>query len=241
PIQAPEELTAKYERKLAADSSQKNATYAAMVESVDTGIGRLMETLDRLQLADRTIVIFFSDNGGLADVTNNAPLRAGKQYLYEGGIRVPLIVKWPGVVQPGTTCDVPVISHDLFPTIVEMAGRDVESLEDLDGVSLRPLLAGDAALPERSLYWYYPHYGRRPGAAVREGDLKLIEWYDPPGVELYNVARDISETSDLAAQQPEQVERLQGKLADWLTDVRATRHTANPNFRPRAEPASPSR
>ncbi|MGE0375329.1 MAG: sulfatase [Planctomycetaceae bacterium] len=234
PIQAPADLTAKYQRKLATDSSQKNATYAAMIERVDTGIGLVMDTLDRLELAERTVVIFFSDNGGLSQVTNNAPLREGKQFLYEGGLRVPLIVKWPGVVEAGTTCDVPVISHDLFPTIVEVAGLNVDTLTDLDGVSLRPLLTSDGELPSRTLYWYYPHYARRPGAAVRDGDLKLIEWYDPPGVELYNIADDLSETNNLAPQLPTRAAELRADLTRWLSDINATLHTPNANFRPSA-------
>ncbi len=231
PIQAPAELTAKYEQKLATDSSQKNPAYAAMIESVDTGVGRLLAALDRLQLTERTIVVFFSDNGGLSKVTNNAPLREGKQFLYEGGLRVPLIVKWPGRVEEGTTCNVPVISHDLFPTIVEMAGRRATDFADLDGVSLLPLLTGGGQLPDRKLYWYYPHYARHPGAVLRDGDLKFIEHYDPPSVELYNMADDLSETHDLTDQMPERAAQMQDELHDWLARIDATLHTPNPNFR----------
>ncbi len=235
PIEAPESMTAKYARKLASDSSQKNAEYAAMIESVDDGLGRILDTLDRLHLTDNTVVVFFSDNGGLSRVTNNAPLREGKQFLYEGGIRVPLIVKWPGTVKAGTTCDVPVISHDLFPTIVDMTGLAPAEDADLDGVSLKPLLKQTGNLPDRKLYWYYPHYARHPGAIVRDGDLKLIEHYDPPRVELYNIADDLSELHDLADKMPERVSQMRDDLNDWLTHVGATRHTQNPRFKPTSE------
>ncbi len=230
PIEAPQQITAKYERKFATDSSQKNAEYAAMIQSVDDGIGRIMQTLDRLQLAENTVVVFFSDNGGLSQVTNNAPLREGKQFLYEGGIRVPLIIKWPGHVDSGTTCDVPVISHDLFPTIVELAGSQASESKALDGVSLLPLLKQSGDLPERKLYWYYPHYARHPGAVVRDGNLKLIEHYDPPNVELYNIAEDLSESHDLADEMPKQVKQMRSDLEAWLTKIDATRHTLNPDL-----------
>lgn len=231
PIEAPESITAKYERKLKSDSSQKNAEYAAMIESVDDGLGRILDTLDRLELTENTVIVYFSDNGGLSRVTNNAPLREGKQFLYEGGIRVPLIIKWPGHIEPGTTCDVPVISHDLFPTMMEMAGRDTAEFADLDGVSLLPLLTRSGSLPDRKLYWYYPHYARKPGSIVRDGDYKLIEHYDPPSVELYNIADDLSETNDLASAMPQLVEQMRADLDTWLKNIKATRHTANPQFR----------
>ncbi len=206
-----------------------------MIESVDDGIGRFMQTLNRLQLTDNTVVIFFSDNGGHSSVTNNAPLREGKQFLYEGGIRVPLVVKWPGHIKPGTTCDVPVISHDLFPTMMEMAGRDTADFTDLDGVSLLPLLTGSGSLSDRKLYWYSPHYARKPGSIVRDGDFKLIEHYDPPSVEMYNVGDDLSESHDLAGEMPKRVAAMRHDLDQWLTRINATRHTPNPRLRPTSE------
>jgi len=226
PIQAPEDLVARY-AAVSEEERSSDPVYAAMVESVDTGVGRLVATLERLGLAENTLLVVFSDNGGLSEVTSNAPLRAGKQTLYEGGLRVPLIVRWPGRVRPGSVSDVPVISHDLFPTLVEAAGLE-PSVPDLDGLSLLPLLQEVGTLPERPLFFYYPQYARRPGAVVLESPYKLIEHYDPPGVELYDLSRDLGEESDLAAQQPERVEAMRGRLEAWLDEVKAIRHTANP-------------
>lgn len=232
PLQAPRDLIAKYEAKLKTDRSQKNAIYAAMIESVDTGVGRVLATLDRLKLAENTVVILFSDNGGLSRVTNNAPLRGGKQELYEGGIRVPLIVKWPGHVPEKSTSAQPVISHDLFPTLLDLAGEETPTPTQLDGLSLTGLLNGGEIFPQRRLVWYYPHYARRPGAVVRDGDYKLIEHYDPPQVELYNLAEDPSETTNLAEQQQTRVETMRGQLRDWLKSRRVIMHTKNPGFQP---------
>ncbi len=232
PLQAPAPLVEKYAARIRAGGPAMNATYAAMLESVDRGVGRVLDTLDRLGLDDRTVVIFFSDNGGLSSVTSNAPLRGGKQQLYEGGIRVPLIVKWPGRVTANTSNQDPVISDDLYPTIVEVAGDQARPGAPLDGRSLVPLLTLEGRWEPRTLFWYYPHYARRPGAVVREGDYKLIEFYDPPEVELYDLAEDPHEATDLAGQMPEEVARLREKLRAWLTDTGAILHTANPDFRP---------
>jgi arylsulfatase A-like enzyme len=198
-------------------------------------VGRILETLERLDLAENTLLIVFSDNGGLSEVTSNAPLRAGKQTLYEGGLRVPLIVRWPGHVRPGSRSDTPVISHDLFPTLVEAAGLDA-SVPDLDGVSLLRLLEESGTLEERPLFFYYPHYARRPGAVVREGSYKLIEHYDPPGVELYDLARDLGEETDLASAMPERVELMRAQLERWLDGVGAIRHRPNPEAAAGARP-----
>jgi arylsulfatase A len=230
PLQAPRPLVEKYEQKLLRDTSGKNATYGAMVETVDQSLGRVLATLERHGLSDNTIVVFFSDNGGLSSATNNAPLRAGKQQLYEGGIRVPLIVRWPGQVPAGEVSDLPVISHDLYPTFAELAGSAARPGKT-DGRSLVPLLTGGEELPERALYWYYPHYAKRPGAVVRDGDWKLIEFYDPPAVELYHLGVDLGEEQDLAERHPARVAAMRGQLAHWLADVGATLHTPNPAFR----------
>jgi arylsulfatase A-like enzyme len=240
PIQAPKPLVNKYRQKLKRDTSQKNATYAAMIDSVDQNVGRLLETLDRLKLVEDTLVIFVSDNGGLSDVTNNAPLREGKQTLYEGGIRVPLIVRWPGKFKPNATDDTPVHSDDLFPTILDaVAAKPIPNVP-LDGQSLKPLLTQTGKLPRRNLYWYYPLYARRPGAVVRDGDYKLIEHYDPPQIELFNVADDLSETKNLAPQMPDRVNAMHADLDNWLSAVNAIRHTPNPDHQPKkkSEPSS---
>lgn len=230
PMAAPAPLVRKYEARLRKDASGKNATYGAMVESVDQSVGRVLDVLDELSLANNTIVIFFSDNGGVQSLTRNDPLRGGKQQLYEGGLRVPLIVRWPEHVRPASISDETVTSDDLFPTLAEIAGVPANPDLSLDGKSLLPVLEESASLPERTLYWYYPHYARRPGAVVREGSLKLIEFYDPPAVELYDLARDIGETRNLADERPEKVRQLRRKLTSWLLEVGATLHTPNPAF-----------
>ncbi len=231
PLQAPKELVDKYREKLKTDKTQKSAVYAAMIESVDTGVGRILETLKRLELDENTVVIFFSDNGGMSRATNNAPLRGAKQDLYEGGIRVPLIVKWPGRIPADSTSEVPVISHDLLPTMLDLAEQIDRQPKHLDGVSLAPLLTQSAALPDRTLYWYYPHYARRPGSVVRRGDYKLIEHYDPPSVELYNLADDLSETSDLSHTMPDRVRAMRADLQEWLAASGTIMHTKNPHAR----------
>ena len=230
PLEAPQRLVEKYEEKLRRDPTGKNATYGAMVETVDQSLGRVLATLEQNGLSENTVVIFFSDNGGLSNVTDNAPLRGGKQQLYEGGIRVPLIVRWPGHVPAGAVSDAPVISHDLYPTLVDVVGPATRP-GATDGVSLLPLLTRLKALPERTLFWYYPQYARRPGAVVRTGDYKLIEFYDPPATELYNLGRDLGETDDLASRQPGRVEEMREHLTAWLAEIGATLHTPNPAFR----------
>ena len=200
-----------------------------MIESVDESVGRVLETLHRLKLSNNTLVVFFSDNGGVSRITNNAPLRGGKQTLYEGGLRVPLIVKWPGLTKPKTICDTPVHSDDLFPTVMEISGGLNTVTHELDGQSLVPLLTDKGRFSKRPLYWYYPHYARRPGYAIRDSDFKLIEHYDPPSVELFNIAADRSESENVADRFPERVSHLQKQFRQWLDSVDATLHTENPN------------
>lgn len=165
--QAPPALVKKYQRKLAADGAPKSAVYAAMVENLDSNVGRLLEAIEQLGLAQDTLVIFTSDNGGASVATNNHPLRQGKGYLYEGGVRVPLIVKWPGKVRPGTQSDVPVIGYDLLPTILEMTGISIDSEHELDGRSLVPVLTGSGALARRRLYFRSP-----PPQSPQEQDVE---------------------------------------------------------------------
>jgi arylsulfatase A-like enzyme len=231
PLEAPEALVRKYEAKLERDDSQFSPEYAGMIESLDTGIGRILAAIDQRGWTDNTIVLFTSDNGGTTRATRNTPLRSGKGFLYEGGIRVPLIVRWPGRVPEGQSTNVPAISHDLFPTVVEMIGATGGS-RPLDGSSLVPVLEG-GTLSRQSLYWYYPHYSpqaKRPGGAIRDGDFKLIENYDPAGFELFNLADDPSEENDLASKMEEKVVELEQKLETWLASVEARQHTDNPNY-----------
>ncbi|MEZ5966738.1 MAG: sulfatase-like hydrolase/transferase [Planctomycetota bacterium] len=233
PIQAKEEVAAKYAAK-ATSGAQRNAKYAAMVESVDDAMGRVLAALDEHGLSERTLVIFTSDNGGLLGPTDNAPLRSGKGFPYEGGIRVPLLMRWPGVVEAGRLSHVPAGSVDLFATV--LAAAEVPAGErTLDGVSLLPHLRGaEVEPPARPLFWHFPHYRDPvpPYGIVRDGDWKLIVWYEGPTFELYDLAHDLSEKRDLAGAQPERVERMHGMLRDHLAGAGAKLPRANPAYVP---------
>jgi arylsulfatase A len=217
---------------------QENPTYAAMLESLDESVGRVVAAIEKAGIADRTVVIFTSDNGGLATregpltpATNNAPFREGKGWLYEGGIRVPLIVRWSGHVQPGVDAT-PAWSGDLLPTVLGLCG--VVDPVRRDGENLASLLTGGTPLSPRALYWHYPHYsnqGGRPGGAVRVPGFKLIEDYETGRRELYDV-RDVSETNNLAAMLPSKVDELAAQLAAWRKAVGAEMPTPNPDYRP---------
>lgn len=247
PLQARRDLEDRYRAKPSNGSPQHNPIYAAMIQSVDEGIGRLIKRLDQLGLADRTAIVFTSDNGGLSvkegpntPSTSNSPLRAGKGYLYEGGIRVPLIVTWPGVSRPGSTCDAPVSGQDLHPTILQMAGVTPAAGQIIDGESLVPLLKGTGNLRRDAIYWHYPHYsnqGGKPGGAIRQGNLKFIEWYEDGRGELYDLAADPGERTDLAAARPSDATRLRDRLARWRESVAAQMPTPNPDYRVPPDPA----
>jgi arylsulfatase A-like enzyme len=240
PVQAKKDLIAKYQAKAKANQEQKNPVYAAMVESVDDSVGRIMKKLEERKIADRTIVIFMSDNGGVSfpgrtspPATSNAPLRSGKGYLYEGGIREPLIIKWPATVTPGSVCQVPVSSVDFFPTILEMAGGKTDAKQILDGVSLVSLLKQSGPCQREAVYWHYPHYhgyGGKPSGAIRKGDFKLIEFYEDGKLELYNLNDDLGEKVDLAAKMPDKAKELHQMLKDWRKSVNAQMPTPNPDF-----------
>jgi arylsulfatase A-like enzyme len=213
-----------------------------MVESMDHSVGRLLDALDRLGIADNTIVLFSSDNGGLSvkegphtPATTNAPLRAGKGYLYEGGIRVPLLIRWPGVTRPGSVRSDVVSSIDFLPTLCEAAGVEPTPSGPIDGISLVPLLRDPTArLEPRSLFWHYPHFsnqGGRPGAALRGGDWKLIEFYETNKAELYNLAEDVGESFDLAERFPDKVRSLRDELRRWRREVNANMPKPNPDYR----------
>jgi len=206
---------------------QNHAVYAGMVEAMDTAVGIVLDRLDRLGLAENTVVFFMSDNGGLStsegSPTSNVPLRAGKGWLYEGGVREPMIVRAPGVTRPGSACPEPVISTDFYPTMLELAGLPLRPRQHVDGTSFVPLLEG-RKMTRGPIYWHYPHYGNQggaPGGAVRDGDWKLIEWYEDGRLELFNLRDDIGEQKNLAAAMPEKARELQKMLADWRRSVGA--------------------
>lgn len=204
---------------------QEHAVYGGMVEAMDQAVGKVLDGLDDLGLADNTVVVFTSDNGGLSTSeghpTSNLPLRAGKGWLYEGGIREPLIIRWPGVTQAGTQSDQTVTSVDYFPTIASIAGIDTPAQ---DGVDLVPLLRSESPLAERPLFWHYPHYGNQggsPGSAVRLSDWKLLEFFEDGEVELYNLAEDVGEENEVGERYPEIRDRLLGILREWRDEVGA--------------------
>ena len=258
PLQSKKELTEKYRAKAEAlpqndgnewlpernsftRQRQDQPVYAGMVQSTDESVGRVMQKLDELGLTENTIVIFMSDNGGLSTLykrksgpTSNVPLRAGKGWLYEGGIREPMIVKWPGVVQPGSVCDVPVVSTDFYPTMLEMTGLPLKPQQHKDGLSLVPLLKQEGGLNRKALFWHFPHYhgsGSKPSGAVRAGDYKLIEWFEDGKIELYNLKNDLGEKHDLAKKMPDKAEELKQMLHAWRKRVDAKMPRPNPDWK----------
>jgi arylsulfatase A-like enzyme len=240
PLQARQKLVERYKAKIRPDVAQNDPVYAAMVQSVDEAVGRLMRKLEALGISDRTVIFFNSDNGGVRYegrskkyVTSNAPLRAGKGHLYEGGIREPLIVKWPGVVKPGTTCDTVVGSVDYFPTIREMAS--VKPRAGVDGMSIVPLLKQTGAPKREAIFWHYPHYSNQggvPAGAVRKGDYKLIEFYEDGRLELFNLKDDVSEQRNLVQREPAKARELHTLLKRWRASVRASEPRPNPAYDP---------
>lgn len=250
PLQAPSDLIKKYNRKaerlpngpefaseeqvLPIDKErlvrirQRHATYAAMVEAMDAQVGRILDRLQELGLTDKTVVILTSDNGGLStsegSPTSNLPLRGGKGWVYEGGIREPFLIRWPGFVAPGTVCHTPVMSTDFYPTILQIADMPALPEQHLDGVSLVPLLQQRGDIQRDALYWHYPHYSNQggfPGGAIRVGDYKLIERYEDGRVQLFNLQTDIGERDDLAADEPQRVAKMRASLHEWYKKVDA--------------------
>lgn len=215
---------------------QDHAVYAGMVEAMDSAVGAVLDTLERLELEDNTLVFFMSDNGGLStsegSPTSNVPLRGGKGWIYEGGIREPMMIRAPGVTQAGSVVDHPVTSTDFFPTILELAGLPLQPERHLDGKSLVSLLR-DEPFQRGPIYWHYPHYGNQGGApsgAVREGDWKLIEWYENGRLELFNLRQDIGERYNLAELQPGKRDRLAALLKDWRKRAGVRMPANNPNY-----------
>lgn len=240
PIEAKEAIAAAYRAKADDASLQHNPEYAAMIASVDQSVGRVTDKLHELGIEDNTVVVFFSDNGGLMGnaryphVTSNDPLRAGKGTAYEGGVREPLIVRWPEVTEPGSVCNEVVTSVDFYPTLLDIAGVAGADGRTPDGVSLTPLLRGGDTLGREAVYWHYPHYhnqGATPFGAVRRGDYRLIEFYEDGRTELYNLAEDIGETRDLSASMPGLTRELRDMLHRWREEVGAQMPRPNPDYR----------
>lgn len=220
-------------------SRQDNPNFASMVAAVDDSVGEILAALDEQGLADNTVVCFFSDNGGLCTKprpgpTSNLPLRSGKGWLYEGGVREPTIIRAPGVTTPGSVSDTPIVSMDFFPTMLDLARLPPMPNTHNDGVSLVPVLKNSTRPIERSLFWHYPHYHGStwtPGASIRHGDWKLIQFYEHDKAELYNLKHDPGEQVDLASSEPRLVEQLSDKLRQWQRDMNANMPQPNPNFR----------
>jgi len=249
PIQGRKDLIEKYKAKPPTEH-HNNAAYAAMIESVDDSVGAVLKTLDRLTLTEKTFVVFFSDNGGHMGATSNHPLRGAKGMLYEGGIREPMIVKWPGVTQSGSTCHEPVIGIDFYPTLLEITGAEKPDGYVLDGLSLVPLLKDpNGKLDREAIFWHFPCYlqgsgGRdpekplrtAPAGAIRMGDWKLIEYFEDGGLELFNLKDDISEQHNLSDDMPVKAKQLHDAMEAWRTQVDAPIPTTpNPDYDAAAE------
>tara|TARA_B100001175_G_C19514506_1_gene646329 strand:+ start:5906 stop:7474 length:1569 start_codon:yes stop_codon:yes gene_type:complete len=229
---------------------QDNVEFAGMVESMDESLGRIMKKLKELELDQNTVVIFYSDNGGMSAAnfyfpdreiskkeidkafsTSNLPLRGGKGWMYEGGIRVPLIIKWPVKGLQGVVSNVPVTSPDFFPTIIEMIGLEAENNNQKEGISMVPLLKGDQKLEREAIYWHFPHYSNHgnqsPGGVIRSGDYKLLEYYENNTIQLFNLAEDPGEQNDLSTKEPERVNKLRLLLTNWRKNVNAKMMSPN--------------
>ena len=265
PLQAKPELIAKFKAKPAV-GGHNNPTYAAMIASVDESVGRVMATLEQLKLAENTVLIFTSDNGGVGGLrregiegnttTDNSPLRAGKGTLYEGGTRVAFVVRWPGKIAAGSACDVPTIHVDIYPTLTAVAGGKLPEKQIFDGESLVPLwraatgATGATATPKlarEAIYQHFPGYlgsggdtfRTLPVSLIHAGDWKLMEFLEDGRLELYNLREDIGESKNLAAAQPERAKELHAKLVAWRAAVKAPMPTPNPD-RNRADQSAPS-
>ena len=247
PLQGKADLVRKYEAKSKPErglgAGQNNPVYAAMLQSVDDSVGRIVARLQDLGLSDNTLVVFTSDNGGLSikegpltPATSNAPLRGAKGQLFEGGIRVPLIVSMPGRIPPGRVCDVPVTSADFFLTFSYFCGANPPADAPIDGVDILPLLTGTLDRLDRdTLFWHLPHYSNQggvPSGAVRQGNFKLIEFYEDNRLELYNLADDLGENRDLSRDLPDRRNAMHRLLKQWRQSVDAQMPTPNPDYDP---------
>ncbi len=237
PLHAKKELVAKYEAK-PKGKLHDHVAMATMIQSVDDGVGKIQQTLEELGLEENTVILFFSDNGGYGPATDMDPLKGYKGTYYEGGIRVPFFVKWPGKVKPGTKCDEPIIGVDMYPTLCEIAGTKTPENQPIDGVSLVPLFQGEIeTLADRALFWHFPAYLQsyngvsneqrdplfrsRPCSIIRHGDWKLHQYFEDGGIELYNLRDDIGETTDLNEKQPAKTRELLTRLESWRKQINA--------------------
>ncbi len=265
PLQAPAELVAKYEQKaidMGLDKMkvveegepfhtedkkgmrilrrliQSHPVYAAMIESMDTSVGRVVEALERTGQLENTLIVFTSDNGGVAtsegSPTTNLPLIEGKGWMYEGGTRVAFVASWPGVIAAGSQSDVPITSPDIYPTFLEAAGLPLRPEQHSDGISLLPALQGATELSRDALFWHYPHYGNQggtPGCSVRKGDYKLIHFFEDDRLELYNLLNDMGEQHNLATELPDVATELHRELWNWIESVNAQIPQPNPDWK----------
>lgn len=218
---------------------QSDSAYAAMLYNLDWNIGRLLKTLEESGKAENTFLIFTSDNGGLSTAegspTCNSPLTEGKGWMYEGGVRVSLVIKWPKVIKPGSICEVPVTSADFYPTLLQVASLPLIPEQHVDGESILPLLRGESNLERDAIYWHYPHYGNQggtPGSSIRMGDYKLIEFFEDGRYELYDLQQDMSEEHNLAQEREDIVKKMAGMLKEWRNSIEAKIPQPNPEYQP---------
>jgi uncharacterized sulfatase len=238
PLSTTPELLKKYEAKRPMPGYPSNPAYAGLLEELDQSVGRIVEAVDRAGLAEKTLILFLSDNGGIEHeqsgrvVTSNAPLRGEKGTLYEGGIRIPAIARWPGRVPANRESATPLITMDVYPTLLELSGARAAAKQPQDGLSLTSVLRDPNAKPARdTLYWHLPHYHHSsPASAIRRGDWKLIEFFENNSVELYDLGRDPGEKNNLALREPQRVGELRGALADWRRDIGARLPQPNPDY-----------
>lgn len=240
PIQGRADLVDEFSKKVDPEATHRNPVYAAMVKSMDLAVGRVLDALDESGAAENTVVVFTSDNGGLTQrygkhdgFTENLPLRRGKGSAYEGGVRVPAIVRWPGVTKPGSESGEPVMTIDLLPTFAEAAGTGVP--DGIDGKSLVPVLKEAQKTLERDLFWHFPHYhagGDSPYSAIRSGNFRLIEFHESGNLELYHLGKDLSESKNLVEENPDKASELHRRLEEWLEKVGAQMLTENPRYDP---------
>ena len=241
PLTTTPDLLAKYQQKQPMPGYPSRPEYAGLLEELDQSVGRIAGAVRRAGIADQTLIVFVSDNGGLEHeqngtvVTSNDPLRGEKGSLFEGGIRVPMVAVWPGRLPRGQTCDVPATTMDLYPTFLALSSASAPANQPLDGISLVRWLQDPAAASEpRALYWHLPHYHHStPASALRQGDWKLIEFFEDGALHLYNLRRDLSETTNVAQQQPQRTQQLHSQLQRWRTAVAAQLPQPNPDYDPR--------
>ena len=240
PIMEKRAAIEKFKKKEGSEKAENNPIIAAMIERIDNSFGKIYNYLDKLGLIENTIIIFYSDNGAKESYAKQTPFKKGKGWLYEGGIRVPLIIQWKGKIPQNIEIDQPVTSMDLFPTIIDMISSAMNSKIQFDGINLYPLLSGNKDITKRVLFWNYPHYhkgsGMKPACAIRSGDYKLIEWYEPlllnqdGAYELYNIKQDIGETKNLINEMPDKANELIIQLQNWKKKINAQEPTINLDY-----------